>query len=154
MIWSEMSYIVICLCNNDPDFIFFLNRLVYSMPTVMSSVTGNHTMDFFHLLKENLLLKISYLTYWSWQGASRICFIFQVVHCLKGDSAEYARTYYEALNQTLLAQKYPGVVSQYILRFGSLWHPLSSSMLKNKQIFSLIISKLISAFSLWLYNLV
>ena len=109
MIWSEMSYIAICLCNKDPDFIFFLNRHVYSMPTAMSSVTGNHTMDLFYLLKENLLLKISYLTNLSWRGASRICFIYQVVHCLKGDFTEYARTYYKALNQTLLAQKYRGL---------------------------------------------
>ena len=50
--------------------------------------------------------------------------------------------------------KVSGVVSQYILRSGRLWHLLTSTMLKNKQIFSLIISKLISAFSLWLYNLV
>ena len=46
------------------------------------------------------------------------------------------------------------VIFQYILRSRSLWHPLISSMLKNKQIFSLAISKLISVFSLWLYNLV
>ena len=59
-------------------------------------------------VEENLLLKISYLTYWSWQGASRICFIYQVVHCLKGDSVEYAGMYYEALNQNLLVQKYRG----------------------------------------------
>ena len=50
--------------------------------------------------------------------------------------------------------KVSGVVSQYILRSGSLLHPLNSSMVKNKQIFWLIISKLISAFSLCLYNLV
>ena len=37
--------------------------------------------------------------------------------------------------------KVSGVVSQYILRSGRLWHPLTSSMLKNKQIFSLIIFK-------------
>ena len=35
-------------------FIFLLNRLaVYSLPTNMSSLTGNHTMDLFYLLKEN-----------------------------------------------------------------------------------------------------
>ena len=47
-----------------------------------------------------------------------------------------------------------GVVCQYIFLSESIWHPLSSSMLKNKQILSLIISKLISTFSLWLYILV
>ena len=31
-----------------------MNRLaVYSLPTAMSSLTGNHTMDLFYLLKEN-----------------------------------------------------------------------------------------------------
>ena len=44
-------------------------------------------------------------------------------------------------------------VSQYILRSGNLWHLLSSGMLNKKWIFSLVISKLISAFSLVLYNL-
>ena len=29
----------------------------------MSSVTGNHTMDLSYQLRENLLLKISFLTY-------------------------------------------------------------------------------------------
>ena len=55
------------------------------------------------------------------------------------DSEEYARPHYEALNQTLLAQ--------YILWYGSLWYPVRSSRLKNKQIFLLVISKLMSAFS-------
>ena len=43
---------------------------------------------------------------------------------------------------------------QYIWRSGSLWHPLSSSMLKNKRMYLLVISKLMLAFSLWLRNLV
>ena len=38
------------------------------------------------------------------------------------------------------------VASQYILLSGSLWYPLRSSMIKNKRIFSLEISKLILAF--------
>ena len=42
----------------------------------------------------------------------------------------YSR-YYEALNQTLLAQKY-WEYSQYILRIVGLWHPLSSSMLNSR----------------------
>ena len=25
LIWSELNYIAICLCNKDPDFIFLLN---------------------------------------------------------------------------------------------------------------------------------
>ena len=47
-----------------------------------------------------------------------------------------------------------GVVFQYILWSGSLWDPPNNNMLKNKRIFSTVISKLTSAFSLWLYNLV
>ena len=46
-----MNYIAICLCTKYLDFIFLLNRLnVYLLPC---SVTGNHTMDLFYLLKEN-----------------------------------------------------------------------------------------------------
>ena len=40
-----------------------------------------------------------------------------------------------------------GVASQYILWSGTLWYPLIRSMLKNKQIFSLVISKVIPDFS-------
>ena len=49
---------------------------------------------------------------------------------------------------------YTLVISQYILRSGSLWYPLSTSMFKDKQIFLLVVSKLMAAFSLWLQNLV
>ena len=44
--------------------------------------------------------------------------------------------------------KSSGEVSQYILRSGNLWHPLSRSMPENKQNVSLEISRLRSAFSL------
>ena len=73
----------------------------------MRSVTGHHATDLFNLLKENVknLLFDSLIT----EGASRICLIYEVVRCHKdGDSEEYARTYYEALNQTLLTKKYRG----------------------------------------------
>ena len=44
------------------------------------------------------------------EGASRICLNYQVVlYHEDEDSEEYARTYYEALNQTLLTQKYQGL---------------------------------------------
>ena len=43
--------------------------------------------------------------------------------------------------------KISGVASQYILWSGSLWCPVSSSTLKNKPFFSLVISELMSAFS-------
>ena len=43
------------------------------------------------------------------EEASTICLIYQVVRYHKDeDSEEYTRTYYEALNQTLLTQKYWG----------------------------------------------
>ena len=44
------------------------------------------------------------------------------------------------IESDIACTKISGIVSQYILQLGSLWHPLRSSMLKNKQIFSLIIS--------------
>ena len=48
------------------------------------------------------------------EEASTICLIYQVVRYHKDeDSEEYTRTYYEALNQTLLRP--------YILWSGSLW---------------------------------
>ena len=79
----------------------------YLLRTTMSSLTGNHTMDLFYLLKEsfkNLLFDLL-----AREGALRICLIYQVVRSHKDqDSEEYARTYYEALNQTLLTQKYRG----------------------------------------------
>ena len=54
----------------------------------------------------------------------------------------------QSIEPDLAYTKVSGVVSQYILRLGHLWHSLSSSMLKSKQFFSLVISKLISALSL------
>ena len=54
----------------------------------------------------------------------------------------------QSIEPDLVYTKVSGVVSQYILRLGHLWHSLSSSMLKSKQFFSLVISKLISALSL------
>ena len=54
----------------------------------------------------------------------------------------------QGIESDLACTKVSGVVYEYILQFGSLWHPLSSSTLMNKQIFSLIVSKLISDFSL------
>ena len=47
--------IAVCLCNKKLDVLFLLNWIaVYSLPTAMSSLTGNHTMDLFYLLKKNL----------------------------------------------------------------------------------------------------
>ena len=55
----------------------------------MDSLTGNHTIDLLYLMK----------------GASAVCLIYQVV-CYHKDSEEYPWTYYEAMNQTFLTQKY------------------------------------------------
>ena len=83
----------------------------------------------------------------------RICLVYEVVCYHKNeDSEEYAGTSYEALLiQTLTDLAYTkvsGVASQYILWSGSLCYPVGiSSMLKNKRIFSLAISKLIPASS-------
>ena len=56
------------------------------------------------------------------EGASRICVIYEVVRCHKGeDSEEYARTYYETLNQTLSTEKYkPSPPNTFCLRSESL----------------------------------
>ena len=44
------------------------------------------------------------------EEASTICLIYQVVRYHKDeDSEEYTRTYYDALNQTFLTQKYRGL---------------------------------------------
>ena len=149
-----MNYIAICLRNNDPDFIFLFNRLVtYSLPTAMSSVTGNHTMDLFYLLKENIknLLFDSLITGRSFQNLS-----YQS-SCSLSQRWRFWRICSNVLRNIepdLAYTKVSGVFSQYSLQSGSSWHPLSSSMLKNKRIFSLVFSKLMSAFSLWLHNLV
>ena len=68
--------------------------------TAMSSLIGNHTMNLSYLLKENFknLLLDLLITRRSFEN-----FSYQVVRCRKDeDSEEYAGTYYEALNQTLL----------------------------------------------------
>ena len=36
-----------------PAQVFLFKRLVYSLPTAMSSITGNHAIDLFYLLKKN-----------------------------------------------------------------------------------------------------
>ena len=52
---SGLNFIAICLCNKNPYFIFLLNQLVvYSFPTAVSSVAGNHMMDL--LVSQYILL--------------------------------------------------------------------------------------------------
>ena len=51
---------------------------------------------------------------------------------------------FRGIKSELAYTKVSGVVSKHILRPGSLWHVLSSSMLKNKLFFSLVFLKLMS----------
>ena len=119
----------------------------------MSSLTGNHAMDLIYLLKENFKsLRIGFLI----TGRS-----FKNLSYLSSCSLSQRRRFRRIRSNVLrgiesdLAQtKASAVASQCILRSGSLCHPLSSRLLKNKRIFSLVISKLTPAFCLGLYNLV
>ena len=109
----------------------FNKPVLYSLPTAVSSVTMNHGIDLFSLY----LLFDLLITGRNFEDLTNL----QVICCHKGgDSEGHAWLYYKALNQTFSAQKYQGL-------------PLNSrsnSMVKDKKIFSLVISKLMSAFSL------
>ena len=113
-----------------------LNRFIYSLHTAMSSVTGNHAMDLFYLLKGSF-------PFWLINHEKELWEFWRIGTNVLRD-----------IESDFVWSEVSGVVSQYILWSGSLWHTLSSSMLKNKRLFSLVISKLMSVFSLWLYNLV
>ena len=66
-------------------------------------------MDLFYLLKQNFEKSPIWLTNHGLPVNLRICRIYQVVPChIDKDSEEYSQTYYEALNQILLTQKYRG----------------------------------------------
>ena len=119
----------------------------------MSSLTGNHAMDLIYLLKENLKsLRFGFLiTGRSFKNLSYLS------SCSLSQRLRFRRirsNVLRGIESDLVQTKASAVASQCILRSRSLCHPLSSSMLKNKRIFSLVISKLMHAFSLWLYNLV
>ena len=127
-----MNYIAICLCNKYPGFILLLNRLVvYSLPTAMTSVTRNHMIDFFCLLKGNFknLLSDSLITGRSFENLSYLS------TCSLSRKCRFRRVRSNVLRDIesdLAYIKISGIVSQCILRSGSLWHPLRSSMLKNR----------------------
>ena len=139
LIWSELNHIAICLSNKELGFIFLLNRLVvYSLPAAMtaaiSSVTENHTMDWFYLLKKNFknLLFDSLMTRKSLESLSYLA------SCSLSQRWRFRRICSKVLRgieSDLAYKKVLGVSSQYILLSGSMWHPLSSSMLKNSEIF-------------------
>ena len=128
-------------------FYILLNQLVaYSLLTAMRSLTENHAMVLLYLLKENfknilfnllitgrIFKNLSYL--WSRLLSQRWRFWRICSNVWPGIESDLAYT------------KVSLVASQYILWSGSLWYPVRSSMLKNKQFFSLVISKLMPAFS-------
>ena len=60
---------------------------------------------------------------------------------------------FRGIKSELAYTKVSGVVSQHFWRPGSLWHVLSSSMLKNKLFFSLVFLKLMSAFRILLLHI-
>ena len=138
-------------CNKELDFIFLLNRLViYSLPTAMSFLTENHTMDLFLLNFINLLFGLL-ITGKSFENLSYLS------SCSLSQKWRFSRLRSKVLlgiEPDLACTKVSMVASQYLLWSGSLWYPLISGMVKNKGIFSLVIWELMPAFSLWLYNLV
>ena len=146
-----MNYIAICFCNKYPDFTVLLNQLVVYLLTC--SETEKHTMDLLYLLKESFKKSPidSLITGRSIENLSYLS------SCLLSQRWRLRRIRSNVLRgreSDLACTKVSGVVSQHISRSGSFWDPLSSSMFKNKRIFLLVISKLTSTFSLWLYSLV
>ena len=106
-----------------------------------------NTMDLFFLLKENFknILFDLLIMGRSFDNLSYLS------SCLLPQREKFRRirsNVLRGIESDLAYTKVLGVASQYILRSGNLWHPLSSSKLKNKRIFSLVISKLMSAFFL------
>ena len=124
-----------------------MNGPVYSLPTAMSSVAGNYTMDSFYLLKENFknLLFDCLITGKNCENLSYLS------SYLLSERWSFQRIHLNVLRDIesdLAYTKVSGVICQFILRSGSLWPPLSISVHKIKRLFSLVISKLMSAFSL------
>ena len=114
---------------------FLLNQLVvYILPTVMSCVTGNPTMDLFYLLKENFksLLYNSLITV---KHFDKFSYLSRIRLHISG-----------SIESNLAYTKVSVVVSQYM---GSLWYPLTSSMHTNRQTISVVVSEIMPAFSLW-----
>ena len=71
----------------------------------MRSLTENHTVNFLYLLKENfknLLFDLLIIG----RSFENLSYLSVARYHKDKDSEEYARTYDEALNQTLLKQKY------------------------------------------------
>ena len=124
--------------------------------TTMNSVIQNHKLvQWICSPRSKWILKISYLSHFSRDGASEICLIYEVVHCHKvGDFQKYAQTYYEVLNQTSLYKSIGGFINGFINRKGHSknvldyldkhWSILTSPWL------SQVLSKSIYYTSIWL----
>ena len=128
LIWSELNYIAICLCRKDLDLIFLLNRLViYSMPTAMSSITGNHTMDSFYLLNKNFknLLFGSLITGRSFEN---LCYLSSCSLSQRRRFRRIRTNVLRGIESDLPYTKVSVVVFQYIIRSRSLWHPPTFSL--------------------------
>ena len=108
--------------------------VLFPLPTAMSSLTGNHTMDLLYLLKknfENLLFELlitgrsfDNLSYLRSFSSSRIWRFWRIhSNVLQGIESDLAYT------------KVFGVASHYILWTGSSWYPVRGSTLRNKQYF-------------------
>ena len=126
---------------------FLLNRLVlYSLPTAMSSLPGNHTIDSLYLLKENFknLLFDFLITGRSFKSLSYLssCSLWQ-----RWRFWRILSNVLRDIESDLPYTKVSGVTSQYILWSGSLWYPVRSSTLKNRRIFWLVISRSMPDFS-------
>ena len=109
-----------CFCNRKLNFIFLMNRLViYSLPTAMSSLSRNHTMDLFYLLKKNFknLLFDLLIMGKSFENLSYLS------SCLLSQRWRFRRIRSNLLRNIgsdLAYTKVSWVAFQYILRSGSL----------------------------------
>ena len=124
-----------------------MNRLVdYSLRTALSFLTGNNTLDLLYQLKENFkkLLSDILITERSFGNLSYLS------SCSLSQRWRFWRIHSNVLRgieSDLASTKVLGVVSQHILWSGSLWYLVRNNMLKNKRIFSLVVSRSMPDFS-------
>ena len=100
-------------------------------------------------------LKVSYLIREWWKRASRIYFVYQVVHYHRHwDFEEYAQTYHEAFNQTLFVQNYRGVYPSTFYSLEVYDTQVAVTCLKIRETLKCLISDFKTSVSLLPYNLV
>ena len=100
----------------------------------MSSTTGNHSMDFFYLLKESVIYLLFGLIITGRSYENLRC----LASCFLSQRSRFQRIRSNVLLDTesdLAYTKESGSIFQYILWAGSLLYPLNSSNLKNKRFF-------------------